>query len=271
MTLALAYDVDAIAKAGLIAAGWQKRLPHNTCPYTSTIVFLVRKGNPKGIKDWGDLARPGVSVITPEPQDLGRRALELPRGLGVGAAPARRQRGEGQGVRGAALQERARPRHRRPRLDDHLRPARDRRRPARLGERGVPRGEGARAGQVRDRRADASASSPSRRSRSWTRSWTRRARARSPRPTSSSCTRPRARRSRRSTTTARATRPRSPRRRCTFPQAQARHDRRGLRRLGEGAEDPLRRRRHLRPDLRRSSGQPMSGVHRDRPCTINRP
>jgi sulfate transport system substrate-binding protein len=71
VTLALAYDVDAIAQAGLIAPGWQKRLPQNSCPYTSTLVFLVRKGNPKGIKDWGDLARPGVSVVTPNPKTSG--------------------------------------------------------------------------------------------------------------------------------------------------------------------------------------------------------
>jgi sulfate/thiosulfate-binding protein len=71
VTLALAYDVDAIAQAGLLAPGWQKRLPQNSCPYTSTMVFLVRKGNPKGIKDWGDLARSGVSVITPNPKTSG--------------------------------------------------------------------------------------------------------------------------------------------------------------------------------------------------------
>jgi sulfate transport system substrate-binding protein len=71
VTLALAYDVDAIAQSGLIAAGWQKRLSQNSCPYTSTLVFLVRKGNPKGIRDWGDLARPGVSVITPNPKTSG--------------------------------------------------------------------------------------------------------------------------------------------------------------------------------------------------------
>jgi sulfate transport system substrate-binding protein len=71
VTLALAYDVDAIAKAGLVNPGWQKKLPYNSCPYTSTLVFLVRKGNPKGIKDWGDLARPGVSVITPNPKTSG--------------------------------------------------------------------------------------------------------------------------------------------------------------------------------------------------------
>jgi len=72
VTLALAYDIDAIHEnAGLIPEDWQSRLPHNSCPYTSTIVFLVRKGNPKGIKDWDDLARPGVSVITPNPKTSG--------------------------------------------------------------------------------------------------------------------------------------------------------------------------------------------------------
>jgi sulfate transport system substrate-binding protein len=71
VTLALAYDVDAIASAGLIAQGWQQRLPNNAAPYTSTIVFLVRKGNPRGIEDWPDLARPGVAVITPNPKTSG--------------------------------------------------------------------------------------------------------------------------------------------------------------------------------------------------------
>ena len=72
VTLALAYDIDELARIGkLIPANWQKRLPHNSAPYTSTIVFLVRKGNPKGIKDWDDLARPGISVITPSPKTSG--------------------------------------------------------------------------------------------------------------------------------------------------------------------------------------------------------
>jgi len=72
VTLALAYDIDAIAeKAKLIPAAWQKRLPNNSAPYTSTIVFLVRKGNPKGIQDWDDLVKPDVSVITPNPKTSG--------------------------------------------------------------------------------------------------------------------------------------------------------------------------------------------------------
>ena len=72
LTLALAYDIDAVHKAGLITdAAWQKRLPQNSAPYTSTIVFLVRKGNPKGIKDWSDLVKPGTAVITPNPKTSG--------------------------------------------------------------------------------------------------------------------------------------------------------------------------------------------------------
>lgn len=72
VTLALAYDIDEISARGrLLPPNWQKRLPHNSSPYTSTIVFLVRKGNPKAIKDWDDLVRPGVSVVTPNPKTSG--------------------------------------------------------------------------------------------------------------------------------------------------------------------------------------------------------
>jgi len=72
VTLALGYDIDAIVEnGGAVSAGWQSRFPHNSTPYTSVIVFLVRKGNPKGITDWGDLVRPGVSVITPNPKTSG--------------------------------------------------------------------------------------------------------------------------------------------------------------------------------------------------------
>jgi len=71
ITLALAYDIDAVADHKLLPLDWQKRLPNNASPYTSTIVFLVRKGNPKGIKNWPDLARSGVEVITPNPKTSG--------------------------------------------------------------------------------------------------------------------------------------------------------------------------------------------------------
>ena len=71
VTLALAFDIDALAKAGLVAPGWRSRLPFGSAPYTSTIVFLVRKGNPKGIRDWPDLVKPGVAVVTPNPRTSG--------------------------------------------------------------------------------------------------------------------------------------------------------------------------------------------------------
>jgi sulfate/thiosulfate-binding protein len=72
VTLALAYDIDVVAdKSGKIPGDWQSRLPHNSSPYTSTVVFLVRKGNPKGVKDWDDLIKEGVSVITPNPKTSG--------------------------------------------------------------------------------------------------------------------------------------------------------------------------------------------------------
>ena len=71
VTLALAYDIDEIADRGLVAKDWQKRLPQNASPYTSTIVFLVRKGNPKGVKDWDDLTKPGIKVVTPNPKTSG--------------------------------------------------------------------------------------------------------------------------------------------------------------------------------------------------------
>lgn len=72
VTLALAYDIDVIAEKGeLLSGDWQQRLPHNSSPYTSTIIFLVRKGNPKGIKDWADLVKDGVSVITSNPKTSG--------------------------------------------------------------------------------------------------------------------------------------------------------------------------------------------------------
>ncbi len=71
VTLALAYDIDAIAEKGLLATDWQKKLKGNSAPYTSTIVFLVRKGNPKNLKDWNDLIKPGVGVITPNPKTSG--------------------------------------------------------------------------------------------------------------------------------------------------------------------------------------------------------
>ncbi|MCD9029255.1 sulfate ABC transporter substrate-binding protein [Luteimonas sp. BDR2-5] len=71
VTLALSSDIDLLAAAGLLPADWQQRLPHNSAPYSSTVVFLVRKGNPRDIRDWGDLARPGLRVVTPDPKTSG--------------------------------------------------------------------------------------------------------------------------------------------------------------------------------------------------------
>ena len=71
VTLALSQDIDAIARTGLLPTDWETRFPHNCAPYTSTIVFLVRKGNPKHIRDWGDLAKPGVGLVTPNPKTGG--------------------------------------------------------------------------------------------------------------------------------------------------------------------------------------------------------
>ena len=77
VTLALWSDTEAIAKRGLINPGWKDELPHSSLPYTSTIVFVVRKGNPKGIKDWPDLVRPGVQIVTPNPKTSGNGQLSL--------------------------------------------------------------------------------------------------------------------------------------------------------------------------------------------------
>ncbi len=137
VTLALAYDIDAIAeKAKLLPADWQQRLPHNSTPYTSTIVFLVRKGNPKGIKDWDDLVKPGVAVITPNPKTSGGARWNYLAAWGYAQTEIRR-RSEGEGVRAQALRQCAGARFRRARRDDDVRRARHRRRAARLGERGA--------------------------------------------------------------------------------------------------------------------------------------
>ena len=154
VTLALAYDIDQIAeKAGLLPANWQTRLPHNSSPYTSTIVLLVRKGNPKGIKDWGDLARPGVSVITPNPKTSGGArwnylaawawALRQPGGNEATAKEFVSKLYKNVPVLDAG----------RPRLDHDLRGARHRRRADRVGERGAAGHQGAGPRQVRDRGA----------------------------------------------------------------------------------------------------------------------
>ena len=164
VTLALAYDIDEIAaRTGCFPKDWQSRLPNNSAPYTSTIVFLVRKGNPKGIQDWGDLVKEDVQVITPNPKTSGGARWNYLAAWGWALRQPGGDDEQGAGVRRRALPERAGARHRRPRLDHDLRPARHRRRAAGLGERGLPRARGARAGPVRDRRALAQHPAPSRR------------------------------------------------------------------------------------------------------------
>ncbi len=114
--------------AQLLPADWQKRLPNNSAPYTSTIVFLVRKGNPKGIQDWDDLGQARRRGDHAEPEDLGRRALELPGRVGLRAQAAGRQRREGAGASCRRSTERAGARLGRARLDHDVRRARHRRR-----------------------------------------------------------------------------------------------------------------------------------------------
>src|SRR5690242_12891398 len=77
VTLALWPDTDAVRKAGQISEGWEKRLPNNSLPYTSTIVFVVRKGNPKGIEDWPDIVKPGIAIVTPNPKTSGNGKLSF--------------------------------------------------------------------------------------------------------------------------------------------------------------------------------------------------
>ncbi len=151
VTLALGYDIDALAERKLIPADWQKRFPNNSSPYTSTIVFLVRKGNPKGIKDWGDLARPGIGVITPNPKTSGGARWNY---LAAWAWALKQPAGNEQKAKelvAADFQERAGARFRGARLDHHLRRARPGRRAGHLGERRRPGGERTGQGQVRHR------------------------------------------------------------------------------------------------------------------------
>ena len=139
VTLALAYDVEAISKAGLITPGWIKFLPNNSAPYTSTIVFLVRKGNPKGIRDWSDLVKPGVQVITPNPKTSGGARWNY-----LAAWEYARQQNGGNDAKArefvAALYKNVPVLDSGARgVDDDVHGARHRRRAARVGERSVSR------------------------------------------------------------------------------------------------------------------------------------
>ena len=152
VTLALAYDIDAIADRGLLPQDWQKRLPRNSSPYTSTIVFLVRKGNPRQIHDWDDLVKDGVQVITPNPKTSGRARWNY---LAAWAYALARNEAASQGarIRGPVAQPCAGAGYGGARLDHHVRRARRRRRAASLGKRGLPGARGAGAGQIRHRGA----------------------------------------------------------------------------------------------------------------------
>lgn len=142
VTLALAGDVDALFKNGQwIARDWQKRLPHNSAPYTSTIVLVVRQGNPKGIKDWDDLIKPGISVITPNPKTSGGARWNYL------AAWEFAKRKFGSEARAkdfvqALYKKRAGTGYRRTRFVHHLCPTQPGRRLYLLGKRGPPAGKG---------------------------------------------------------------------------------------------------------------------------------
>ena len=240
-----------IAAAGLLPANWQTRLPNNSTPYTSTIVFLVRKGNPKGIHDWDDLRAAGRCGHHPQPQDLRRRALELPRRLGLRAARANG------GSEAKARDFVTRLYKNVPVLDTGARGS-----TITFVERGIgdvliaweneasAGGQGARQGEVRDRRAvglSILAEPPvavvdkvahEARHRGGRQGLSRvPLLARGPGDRRPQLLPPA--QSRRSP-------PSTP---AQFPQRAALHHRRALRRLDEGAEDALRRRRRLRPDL----------------------
>ena len=223
VTLALAYDIDAIAeKSGRIAKDWQKRLPDNSVAVHVDDRVRRAQGQPARASTTGTIWSSRASaVVTPNPKTSGGARWNYLGGLGLRAArrtaATRPRRSE---FVTQALQERAGARLGRARLDDDLRPARHRPRADVLGERGLPAGQRAREGQVRDRRSRASASSPSRRSPSSTRTSTSTARARSPRPTSSSSTRDEGQEpSAQDTTTARATPPRRARTRRRSPRS----------------------------------------------------
>ena len=120
VTLALAPDTDAIAAKGLIHADWQKRLPQNSSPYTSTIVFLVRKGNPKGIRNWDDLVKPGVSVITPNPKTSGGARWNYLGAWGYVLGKTGKSEAKAKEFVAALIQECSGARLRRARFDHHL-------------------------------------------------------------------------------------------------------------------------------------------------------
>ncbi len=143
LTLALAADIDAVSKnAGLLPADWQKRLPQNSTPYTSTIVFLVRKGNPWKIKDWSDLVKPGIDVVTPNPKTSGGARWAY---LAAWAYAEKAPGGSADKAKAFVAnlyKHDAGAGHRGARFDHHLHQARHRRCAAGLGERSPSGAEG---------------------------------------------------------------------------------------------------------------------------------
>ena len=136
VSLPLPTDTEAIARAGLIKEGWEEQFPNGSLPYTSTIVFVVRKGNPKQIKDWPDLVQDKIEIITPSPKTSGNGKLSFLAAWGS-VLEARRLGGRRQAIRHRDLQARAGARFGRPGRDGDLLQERNRRRPPDLGERSV--------------------------------------------------------------------------------------------------------------------------------------
>jgi sulfate transport system substrate-binding protein len=143
VTLGLPADIDALHDNGdLEVAGWQRRLPNNSIPYTSTVVFLVRKGNPKGIKDWGDLIKPGTVVITPNPKTSAGGRWSFIAAYGYALKANGNDEAKAKDYIAKLVCQRSRTRLRYPRIDYNLRSTRPRRCAARLGERSAPESEG---------------------------------------------------------------------------------------------------------------------------------
>ena len=136
VSLALVSDVDALRKRGLIASDWQRRLPNNSIPYTSTIVFVVHKGNPKAIHDWPDLIKDGVAIVSPNPRTSGNGQLSILAALGLGHYARRQRRASSRLCHGVAWPRSDR-RSRRPQRRHKLCRTANRRRPFDLGERGL--------------------------------------------------------------------------------------------------------------------------------------
>jgi sulfate/thiosulfate transport system substrate-binding protein len=139
VTLATWPDVEAIAKSGLLRPDWQNRYENNSIPYHSVVVFVVRKGNPKNIQDWADLDRDDISIITPNPEDIGQRQIQLSRGLGR-CPGCRRQSGRRTEIRVGDLSPHPRARHRRASRHGHLLAEGHRRRAPDLRTGGPSRG-----------------------------------------------------------------------------------------------------------------------------------